>query len=86
LTKAEYEKIRKRDAAKKEENYKKNLSKAFKFLDFTQFYLKRGTDEGGSWIKAPARGHTLVKTKYDFSGGKDDQKIYDGAKGSIFGK
>lgn len=71
LSKSEYEKIRARDAAKKEASYKKNVQKAFKFEDFTQFYLKRGTTEGGNWLKAPARGHRMAKTKFDWSGTAD---------------
>ncbi|GKY94891.1 hypothetical protein MPSEU_000454000 [Mayamaea pseudoterrestris] len=71
LTKAEFEKVRARDAAKKEESYKKNVKKAFQFEDFTNFYLKRGTSEGGSWLKAPALGHRMAKTKYDWSNTAD---------------
>jgi hypothetical protein len=68
LSPEQYKKIRAADQAKKDNNYKKNVSKAFKFQDFDQFYLKRGTSEGGSWLKAPGRGHTFTKTKYDYSG------------------
>ena len=68
LTKAQYEKVRAADAAKKANNYDKNVKKAFKYQDFDQFYLKRGTSEGGSWLKAAGRGHTFAKTKYDYSG------------------
>lgn len=75
LSKAEYEKIRERDQKKKEENYKKNVAKAGKFIDFTDWYKKRGTDTDDSWIKGVTRGHTMVKTKYDYSGGKDSKKL-----------
>ena len=68
LSKAEYEKVRSKDAAKKSSNYDRNVKKAFKFQDFDQFYLKRGTSEGGSWLKSAGRGHTFTKTKYDYSG------------------
>ena len=68
LTRAQYEKIRADEQAKKEANYQKNAKKAGIFEDFTEFYLKRGTDEGGSWLKSKTLGHRMVKTKYDFSG------------------
>lgn len=71
LSKSEYEKIRAREAAKKEQKYAEKSKNAFKFIDFTKFYLDRGTDENGSWLKAPALGHRMAKTKYDFSGNKD---------------
>jgi hypothetical protein len=81
LTAAEYAKIRAADEKKKAENYQKNVQKAFKFEDFTQFYLKRGTSEGGSWLKAPARGHRMAKTKYDYSGAKiEDNKLPEAFK------
>lgn len=87
LTKAQYEKIRAEDAKKKASNYEKNVKKAFKYQDFDQFYLKRGTQEGGAWLKAAGRGHTFAKTKYDYSGtGKapmSDAKIPEAFK---FGK
>jgi hypothetical protein len=86
LSAAEYAKVREADAKKKESNYQKNAAKAGKFLDFTKFYLQRGTEEGGKWLKAPARGHTMVKTKYDFSGAKADAKVPEAFKGSVFGK
>ena len=71
LSKEQYEKVRARDAAAKDARYKKNVQKAFQFEDFTQFYLKRGTSEGGSWLKAPALGHRMAKTKFDWSGTAD---------------
>ena len=75
LSKAEYESIRARDQKKKEENYKKNAAKAGKFLGFTDFYVKRGTDTTDAWIKSATRGHNMVKTKYDYSGSKDVKKL-----------
>lgn len=86
LSAAEYAKIRAQDEKKKDASYKKNVAKAGKYQDFTKFYLARGTSEGGSWLKAPARGHTMVKTKYDFSGQKADAKIPEAFKGTVFGK
>jgi len=76
LTASQYNAIRSSEAAKKEANYQRNKSKAGKFLDFTQFYLKRGTAEGGSWLKSAGRGHEFVKTKYDWSGKKNDAKPF----------
>jgi hypothetical protein len=80
LTKAEYEKIRAAEFAKKQANYQKKASVAFKFEDFTQFYKSRGTQEGGSWLKAPARGHKMVKTKYDWDGVTADAKKFESTK------
>jgi len=89
LSKAEYEKIRAADQAKKDNNYAKNVKKAFKFQDFDEFYLKRGTSEGGAWLKSAGRGHTFAKTKYDFSGTGNapmsDAKVPE-AFGGFFGK
>ena len=84
LSKAEYEKVRAADAAKSNANYQKNVAKAFKFQGFDEFYNKRGTTEGGNWLSAPGRGHTFAKTKYDFSGEKEDGKGWSDAIGSIF--
>lgn len=81
MTAEEYKKVRAKDAAKREANYQKNVAKAGKFTDFTEWYAKRGTDESGKWLNAPGRGHTFAKLKYSDSDGKK----YDGV-GSIFGK
>jgi hypothetical protein len=70
LTKAQYEKIRAEADKKKDENYQRNVKKAGIFIDYTDFYLKRGSDEGGSWLKLPNLGHRMAKTKYDWSGEK----------------
>ncbi|KAL7567783.1 hypothetical protein ACA910_000536 [Epithemia clementina (nom. ined.)] len=86
LTLAEYQKIREADDAKAKANYEKNVNKAFKFQSFDSFYNKRGTAENGAWMKAPGRGHTFAKTKYDFSGSKDETKGWKDAVGDIFGK
>merc|ERR1712032_1193622 len=68
LTKAQYAKIRSDAVSKKAANYQKNVAKAGKFIDFTDWYAQRGTQESGSWLKAPNLGHTMAKTKYDWSG------------------
>ena len=87
LSADEYRKVRAADAAKAKAQYDKNVKKAGKFLGFDEFYEKRGTTEGGSWLKAPGRGHTFAKTKYDYSGQSGDQtKGWKDAMGSIFGK
>ena len=76
LTASQYNNIRSAEAAKKDANYQRNVKKAGKFLDFTDFYLKRGTSEGGSWLKSAGRGHEFVKTKYDWSGKNNDVKPF----------
>jgi len=79
LTKAQYEKIRLEEKAKKDAVYQKNVAKAGKFTDFTDFYLKRGTELDQSWVKSPTKGHLMVKTKYDWSGKKPDTPLYTGS-------
>lgn len=71
LTADEYNKIRKEAAAKKEANYQRNVAKAGKFLDYTKFYIERGTDTDQSWFKSVTKGHRMAKTKYDWSGEED---------------
>jgi hypothetical protein len=71
LTAAQYEKLRKDEAAKKAANYQRNVAKAGKFLDYTDFYTKRGTDTGEAWSKSVTKGHDMAKTKYDWSGSND---------------
>ena len=68
LTKAQSEKIRAEADKKKAANYQKNVAKAGVFIDYTDFYLKRGTDVNGSWMKLPNLGHRMAKTKFDWSG------------------
>ncbi len=80
LSKEQYDKIRKEEKAKKDAIYQKNVAKAGKFLDFTDFYLKRGTDLDQSWVKSPTKGHLMVKTKYDWSGKKPDAPLPTGVK------
>lgn len=70
LTKAQYEKIRAEADKKKAANYQRNVAKAGVFEDYTEFYTKRGTSVGGSWMKLPNLGHRMAKTKYDWSGEK----------------
>ena len=83
LTKAQYEKIRSDADKKKAANYERNVKKAFKFQDYTDFYMKRGSDENGSWMKLPNRGHDMAKTKYDWSmtGSESRQLIEDNGNG-----
>merc|ERR1712125_18010 len=71
LTRAEYEKLRAGEAAKKEANYKRNVAKAGVFEDYTEFYKKRGTDIAQDWYKSVTGGHRMAKTKYDWSGESD---------------
>merc|ERR1712232_651668 len=78
LTKSQYEAIRKKDDTKKEKNYQKNVAKAGKFLDYTDYYTKRGTDKNEGWYNAPGRGHSFAKPKYDYSGSKGDEPGYGG--------
>lgn len=90
LTKAQYEKQRNKDTAAVASNYKKNVAKAGKFLDYTQFYIDRGTDVKDNWYKSVTNGHRMAKTKYDFSGTVDDAPKQTGVeakpKRKLFGK
>ena len=81
----EYRKVRAADAAKAASTYDYNVKKAGKFLGFDDFYNKRGTAEGGAWLKSAGRGHTFAKTKYDYSGETDETKGWGDAIGNIFG-
>jgi hypothetical protein len=74
LTKSQYEAVRAKDDKKKSDNYQKNVNKAGKFLDYTKFYIERGTDVKDDWKKDVNLGHRMTKTKYDYSGGKNDGK------------
>jgi len=78
LTKAQYEKIRGEASAKKDANYQKNVKKAGIFIDYTDFYLKRGTKENGDWMNLPNLGHRMAKTKFDWSGETDQSPGYTG--------
>jgi len=72
LSKAQYEKLRAKEDAAKDANYKRNVKKAGVFQDYTEFYIKRGTDVTDNWIKSVTRGHDMAKTKYDWSGQTGD--------------
>lgn len=74
LTKEQYAKLRKQEADKKGANYQRNVAKAGKFLDYTQFYIDRGTDVNDKWNQSPTKGHRMAKTKFDWTGKKDDSK------------
>jgi hypothetical protein len=78
LTKAQYEKIRADEQSKKAANYQRNVAKAGKFLDYTEFYTARGTDLKDSWYNAPNRGHRMAKTKYDWSGETNANPMFTG--------
>merc|ERR1719242_971148 len=67
MSAAEYNNIRKKAADKKAANYQKNVAKAGIFIDYTDWYKKRGTDTGDGWQKSVTRGHTMAKTKYDWN-------------------
>jgi len=85
LTKEQYAKIRGEADAKKEANYQKNVKKAGVFLDYTEFYLARGSDENGSWMKLPNLGHRMAKTKYDWSGETEGETpMYTGVRAQSF--
>merc|ERR1711971_935581 len=71
LTKAQYEAVRNKDS-------KKNVAKAGKFLDYTKFYLDRGTDVKQDWYSRVDGGHRMAKTKYDYSGTQGDEPEFGG--------
>ena len=77
MSAAEYQKIREEEKKKKDSIYQKNVAKAGKFQDFTKFYIQRGTDTDDKWAKSVTRGHTMAKTKYDYSGSKDENKKFE---------
>ena len=68
LTKDQYEKVRAAEVAKKAARYDKNVAKAGKFIDYTEWYIKRGTDTKAEWKNDVNLGHSMAKTKYDWSG------------------
>ncbi|CAJ1959213.1 unnamed protein product [Cylindrotheca closterium] len=80
LTAAEYQKIRDAEDKKKKANYDRNVKKAGVFEDYTEFYMKRGTDSSQKWKKSATLGHRMAKTKYDFDSVAKDGKKYDGAR------
>jgi hypothetical protein len=91
LTKAQFEAVRAKDAAKKAAKYDVNVKKAGKFMDYTQFYLKRGTELNQDWKKSVTLGHSMAKTKFDWSGKTDVAKKFESTtkvdefKTNIFG-
>merc|ERR1712151_136291 len=83
LSREQYAQIRANADAKKAANYQKNVKKAGVFQDYTAFYTKRGSDENGAWMKLPNLGHTMAKTKYDWSGETPGATpLWTGIKGS----
>lgn len=69
LTAKQYDEIRKGQQKKKKDNYERNVAKAGVFEDYTDFYIKRGTDLSQDWAKNKnTLGHRFAKTKYDWSG------------------
>ena len=75
LTAKQYQAIREADFKKKQAKYEKNAKKAGVFQDFTEWYKKRGTDLDQPWIKKATKGHSMAKTKYDWSG-LTDKKLW----------
>lgn len=74
LTKAQYEAQRSKESKSKADNYQKNVAKAGKFLDYTQFYIDRGTDTNEKWNTDINKGHRMAKTKFDWSGKQEEAK------------
>merc|ERR1712050_723037 len=86
LTKAQYEKIRADADKKKAANYQRNVKKAGVFENYTEFYLKRGTSMDFKWADGITNGHKMVKTKFDWSGKKNETKQFESSTAkSIFG-
>ena len=83
MTAEQYAKIRDAEEKKKASNYDYNVKKAGKFLGYDEFYMKRGTEVGGSWMKAPGKGHRFAKTKYDWGGQDLPTKGWKDAVGSV---
>merc|ERR1712029_170566 len=73
MTQAQYAQMRADEAAKKAKTYQKNVAKGGKFQVFTDWYSKRGTNEQSDWMSRPNSGHTMAKTKYDWSGKRASQ-------------
>jgi hypothetical protein len=66
LTADQYNNLRSSAVSKKKANYEKNVKKAGIFEDYTEFYIKRGTDTKQDWAKDVTKGHRMAKTKYDW--------------------
>ena len=71
LTAKQYDEVRKGQVKRKADNYAKNVAKAGVFEDYTDFYIKRGTDTKQGWAKDVNLGHRMAKTKFDWSGQKE---------------
>jgi len=80
MTAAEYNNIRSKTAQKKAANYQMNVAKAGKFIDYTDWYIKRGTDINDNWITNVTGGHTMAKTKFDWGNIDNDKPDYTGSK------
>ena len=80
LTKEQYAQVRSKEAAKKAANYERNVKKAGIFEDYTEFYTKRGTELTQAWKNSITLGHRMVKTKYDWSGKKNEAKQFESSK------
>merc|ERR1712232_1113433 len=78
LTADEYNKIRGNEAAKKKANYDRNVKKAGIFINYTEWYKKRGTDLNQKWAKSATRGHEMAKTKYDWQNIEGGKRAYRG--------
>jgi hypothetical protein len=71
LTAAQFNKVRADASKKKSARYDMNVKKAGVFEDYTEFYLKRGTDKKQDWKNSGTLGHRMAKTKYDWTGLSD---------------
>jgi hypothetical protein len=78
LSAAQYSKVRAQEATKKANNYQRNVKKAGVFEDYTEFYVKRGTDTKQDWYKSATLGHRMTKLKYEADTSSNGKK-YDGA-------
>jgi len=61
---AQYTAMRNKEQSNKDARYAK--AKANTFTVFTDWYIKRGTDVSDNWRETLLKGHTMVKTKYDW--------------------
>jgi len=86
LTAKQYAAIRDGESKKKAANYQRNVKKAGVFTDYTDFYIKRGTDTSEAWAKSVTKGHDMAKTKYDWSGLSDKPLWATKGKGKGKGK
>ena len=71
LTKEQYNAIRSTEKKKKDNKYAANVKKAGIFIDFTDWYAKRGIELSGDWKGKTTLGHSMAKTKFDWSGSAD---------------